>query len=180
MKHDIQMAVLAALMHHKPDYRSPKKLDEAAAIITDFVMAAMKSDGREWRTVPDYPAYEVSRMGLIRRNGQLLKPMKMRSGHQKITLYNGKKHNGISRGFRTQVHRVVALAWIGPQPEGRPLVRHLNGIADDNRVENLAWGTLADNVADRIRHAQLRDPYILHTVERRVRIIRNRDNHLQK
>lgn len=37
----IQMAILAALMHHKPDYRSPRKLDEAAKIITEFVEAEL-------------------------------------------------------------------------------------------------------------------------------------------
>ncbi len=40
-EHAICMAVLAALMHHKPDYRSPKRLDEAAQIITKFVLEAL-------------------------------------------------------------------------------------------------------------------------------------------
>lgn len=35
------MAVLAALMHHKPDYRSPGRLDEAAKVIGRFVIGAL-------------------------------------------------------------------------------------------------------------------------------------------
>lgn len=37
----IEMAVLAALMHHKPDYRSPAKLNEAAKVIANFVEAQL-------------------------------------------------------------------------------------------------------------------------------------------
>jgi hypothetical protein len=33
----IERAVMAALMHHKPDYRSPRRLNEAAAVIAAFV-----------------------------------------------------------------------------------------------------------------------------------------------
>jgi hypothetical protein len=54
----IRAAVLAALMHHKPDYRSPTKLDEAAKIIADFVILVdarwlydLLKDGRPHRKV---------------------------------------------------------------------------------------------------------------------------------
>jgi predicted XRE-type DNA-binding protein len=33
-----------------------------------------------------------------------------------------------------------------------PCVRHLDGIASNNDVRNLAWGTYADNEADKIQH----------------------------
>jgi hypothetical protein len=38
----IQQAILAALMHVKPDYRSARKLDECAGVITDFVEGALR------------------------------------------------------------------------------------------------------------------------------------------
>ena len=37
----IELAVLAALMHHKPDYSSGAKLDKAAKVIADFVEAEL-------------------------------------------------------------------------------------------------------------------------------------------
>lgn len=57
-------------------------------------------------------------------------------------------------GFRwkVKVHHVVALAFHGPWPEGAECVRHLNDVRGDNRPSNLAYGTIAENVADSIRN----------------------------
>jgi hypothetical protein len=48
---------------------------------------------------------------------------------------------------------MVAEAWLGEAPEGVQ-VRHLDGDASNNRPENLAYGTTADNVQDRHRHGR--------------------------
>ena len=49
------------------------------------------------------------------------------------------------------VHRLVCAAFHGPQPPGHQ-VRHLNGIRDDNRAANLRWGTIAENMRDKLAH----------------------------
>src|SRR3569833_1013627 len=48
------------------------------------------------------------------------------------------------------VHRLVALAYI-PAVAGKEQVNHKNCVRNDNRVENLEWMTMAENVA----HGQL-------------------------
>ena len=52
------------------------------------------------------------------------------------------KKNGEHR--TEKVHRLVAKAFI-PNPQNKPCVDHINGVRDDNRVENLRWLSLADN-----------------------------------
>ena len=49
------------------------------------------------------------------------------------------------------VHRLVLETFVGPRPDGME-ARHLNGDCQDNRVENLIWGTPLENGADKIRH----------------------------
>jgi hypothetical protein len=51
-----------------------------------------------------------------------------------------------------RVHRIVLLAFAGDCPRGMQC-RHLNGIRDDVRLANLAWGTHGQNMEDRDRHA---------------------------
>ena len=84
---------------------------------------------------------EDARFGLVP-----LKPKLTDKGYLKVTqLLNGKK-------YMRFVHRLVALAWIGPAPQGKPMIRHLNGTRADNRACNLKWGTMKENAQDSVRH----------------------------
>lgn len=53
----------------------------------------------------------------------------------------------------TSAHRLVMLAFHGPIPPGL-IIRHLNGVPTDNRLENLAFGTAAENTNDTRRHGR--------------------------
>ncbi len=50
-----------------------------------------------------------------------------------------------------RVHRLVLEAFVGPCPEGMQS-RHLDGDPANNRLDNLAWGTKAENESDRKKH----------------------------
>lgn len=50
------------------------------------------------------------------------------------------------RGKTYKVHRLVAEAFLGPQPFDGAVVMHLNEVGTDNRVENLKWGTQKENL----------------------------------
>jgi hypothetical protein len=59
------------------------------------------------------------------------------------------RRDGVSRN--EYVHRLVLMAFEGKPAKGQ-VCRHLNGDPLDNRLENLKWGSRAENTADSIRH----------------------------
>lgn len=97
----------------------------------------------EWRDISGFD-YEVSSQGEVRnkQTGRVLRPGRCKSGHRNVVL---------GRGNNRLVHRLVAEAFCGPCPVGLE-VRHLNGDPADNRAENLAYGTRAENSQDKSFH----------------------------
>lgn len=72
---------------------------------------------------------------------KILSNWKDRTGYWKVKLSKG----------NFLIHRLLAITFI-PNPLNFPLVRHLNDIRIDNRIENLAWGTKEDNALDSIKN----------------------------
>lgn len=109
----------------------------------------------EWSQIPGYPGYEVSTSGRVYGPGRgrrwsagLLHPYHTKHGHLYVDMTD---EYGVQR--RHYVHRLVAEAFI-PNPHNLPIVRHLNDYPDDNRVENLEWGTTKDNWNDMRRNGK--------------------------
>lgn len=69
---------------------------------------------------------------------KILTPSTDKDGYKITTLFKGKKRKML------KVHRVVAEAFI-TNLENKPQVNHINGIKDDNRIENLEWSTISEN-----------------------------------
>lgn len=111
-------------------------------------------EAEEWRPIPGYEGfYAVSSLGNVRsfhagrgsgKRGGLLRPA-LSAGHLSVVLYHPDKPG---RSF--PVHQLVALAFIGPRPEGQE-VRHGPNGALDNRASELCYGTPAENQADKVR-----------------------------
>jgi hypothetical protein len=45
------------------------------------------------------------------------------------------------------IHRLVALAWLGPAPSPKHIVNHKNLNKTDNRVDNLEWVTRSEDLS---------------------------------
>jgi len=58
------------------------------------------------------------------------------------------------REVKQTVHKLIAAAFLPPQPTPRHEVRHLNGNINDPSAGNLAWGTQKENADDRERHGR--------------------------
>lgn len=120
----------------------------------------------EWRPVPgaEY-RYEVSNLGRVKSLKRMVscgvrhgKPAH-RTVCEKI-LKLGFDADGYaqvliaptagSKFKTTKVHQLVALAFLGPRPEGKWVLHGPNG-KKDNSVQNLYYGTPTQNVNDRWR-----------------------------
>jgi hypothetical protein len=96
------------------------------------------------KIVEEDPRYVVTDDGRVRGpSGRWLAQKSGRYGHRSVEI----------GGKWRSVHRLVALAFIGPCPEGHE-VAHENGDPTDNRIGNLAWKTRAENMRDRARHGR--------------------------
>lgn len=86
--------------------------------------------------VPGYPGYTASEDGRIYRDG--IELVGSRSGGYVF----------VASGKRPPVKRswLVCSAFHGPKPFPEAQCLHLNDTKDDDRPNNLAWGTHAENV----------------------------------
>lgn len=117
----------------------------------------------EWRPVVGYEdRYEVSSLGNVRSKAYALvdargtvheksprtrKLHQRPSGHMQVMLTDGE------RRYNAHVHRLMMAAFVGPCPEGME-VCHNNGVASDNRLENLRYGTRSENNQDTLMHGR--------------------------
>lgn len=112
-------------------------------------MATVDSNiAEQWRTIDECPAYQVSDMGRVRRieprsglrteafRPRMLKPL---SGE-----YPGVTLRVDGRRVRRNVHRLVAMAFLGQPPVGTQ-VNHKNGNKHDARLDNLEYVTPSGN-----------------------------------
>jgi hypothetical protein len=115
----------------------------------------------EYRNIPGFDGYRAGSDGSIwscwERGGaagqkgawrKLSGRRHVRSGHVYVK-------TRLSKTKLNAVHHLVMLAFEGPCPNGLEC-RHLNGNPQDNRFENLKWGTRLENIHDAIRHGTFR------------------------
>jgi len=114
------------------------------------------SDTEVWAPIHNWVDFEVSTWGRVfnkKTKRVLTQNPKGKWGHLKVCLYrNGSQTRGEDR-MDFAVHKLVATAFLGAA-NGLE-VRHLNGIAWDNTLTNLAYGTSKEDHLDAVKHGTL-------------------------
>ena len=106
----------------------------------------MEDQQEVWRTIPGWEGlYEASTHGRIfsLRTGRVLKSA-MNRRHRHVALARG------DQGRSYRVHKIVAETFIGPCPDGMEVL-HRDDDPDNNRIDNLHYGTRSENMLDRVR-----------------------------
>jgi hypothetical protein len=109
-------------------------------------------------SIPEFPQHVISDCGRVftwtatQRNssGQMreLAQSKHAKGYRYVRLiYAGRQTTAM-------IHRLLATLFLPAPSKGQTVVRHLNGNPADNRIENIAWGTQKENMADCIEHGR--------------------------
>jgi hypothetical protein len=120
----------------------------------------------QWMPLFAYPGYEVSSLGRVRSVTRVVETLQGRKTYRGRVLRQSLsfKSSGASYmrvavkrvdgSYETRhVHTLVLEGFVGPRPD-RNHARHLNGNPVDNHLANLAWGTVSENMYDKVRHGR--------------------------
>jgi HNH endonuclease len=125
-------------------------------------MSALSTASVRYLPIPDFPGYRVGDDGSVWSSWKLVyggilgASSEITDEWHQLSTYCGNYHPSVvlvrNRQPHTKtVHVIVLETFTQPRRSGL-VCRHKNGIGTDCRLENLEWGTPAENEADKIRH----------------------------
>lgn len=116
-------------------------------------------DGKVYSSWKPYQRGRRAGIFYVKTDGYFkkLSEAKDKDGYPRACLLIGGKR------ITKKVHHLVLEAHGFQKPFPKAQVRHLNGVRDDNRLENLKWGTAKENGEDAAIHGTLKGENNAHT-----------------
>lgn len=95
----------------------------------------------EWKSIPDYPNYEVSNNGFVRNsNGVILKAQQnKKKGYMQVILWKD------SKAKACYLHRLVAESFVAKDDDKQMFVDFKDGDITNNNADNLYWKNVRKN-----------------------------------
>ena len=131
---------------------------------TSIMTAITSINGVELRPIPVSPNNDY----MAGSDGQIYSRTRYKGFRRKeLTDWYPLKGHKTKKGYRSvsmchdnvkvtmSVHRLVCMAFNGEPPSTSMQVRHLDGNPENNRPENLAWGSQYENWEDRKAHGRV-------------------------
>lgn len=100
-----------------------------------------------WADIPEFPDYQVTRFGLVRKKKYVLNGLSRLVLSQTVDPagYVGVKLKHESKVWkRVKVHVIVLRVFVGPRPDGL-VINHIDGDKTNNSLENLEYCTQLAN-----------------------------------
>lgn len=110
-------------------------------------MGVVDLPGEEWRQISWAPKYKVSNMGrVVGARGWLLKPIDRGNGYLALNIFPTK-----DKAVMESIHVLVLTEFVSPRPDGYHGC-HCDGDKTNNKLDNLRWDTVKENIGDQVRH----------------------------
>lgn len=93
-----------------------------------------------WKTIDEFPNYDINNLGQVRNNktGYIKKPSIGKRGYSVVSLQKDRKQ------YLKTIHRLIAKAFID-NPYNKPEINHIDGDKTNYSLDNLEWCTAQEN-----------------------------------
>ncbi len=110
----------------------------------------------DWKLINGFEDYAVSSRGAVKRVTRAPGTVAGQEIKRHVQTSTGYPNVRLRREGKTvtmPIHRLVALAFLGPRPDGAH-IRHLDGDKSNACAANLAYGTASENAQDKVAHGR--------------------------